>query len=240
MCGCFSSAHHQRPAPQPKHAPQTRNQTSNPLVCRPALNPMSHTSWAYLHSIYTVHLPFKEYSCLFIHFLLIPDLEIVMPSFHPPTHIHLSSTHEETEAQQVVMTFLRTHRVNDQNSGLLTSYPRPASIICSRVCVGESDKGLIIYETFKFLSLGSLDLHHTSLNVSWMLHILTSSLPTPIGHQHSSQKPGTGHSAWALSPYLTVPQHITISQQISIPHHITNPSQISNKKKQQKPSALHL
>ena len=45
--GCLSSAPHWGPGRQPRHVPLTGNQTSNPLVRSPVLNPLSHTSQGY-------------------------------------------------------------------------------------------------------------------------------------------------------------------------------------------------
>ena len=42
MHGCLSPATYWGPGPQPRHVPG--NRTGNPLVCRPALNPLSYTS----------------------------------------------------------------------------------------------------------------------------------------------------------------------------------------------------
>ena len=44
MCGCISCALYCRPVLQPRHVPYTGNRTSDPLVYRPALNPLSYTS----------------------------------------------------------------------------------------------------------------------------------------------------------------------------------------------------
>ena len=44
MCGCLSHAPYWGSGLQPSHVPETGSQTSDPLVHRPALNPLSHTS----------------------------------------------------------------------------------------------------------------------------------------------------------------------------------------------------
>ena len=44
MCGCLLHAPYWGHSPQPRHVPQTGNQTSDPLVRRSALNVLSHTS----------------------------------------------------------------------------------------------------------------------------------------------------------------------------------------------------
>ena len=44
MCGCLSCAPKWGPGLQPRHVPLTGNRTDNPLVCRLALNLLSHTS----------------------------------------------------------------------------------------------------------------------------------------------------------------------------------------------------
>ena len=44
MCGCLSHAPIWGPGPQPRQCALTRNQTSDPLVHRPALNPLSYAS----------------------------------------------------------------------------------------------------------------------------------------------------------------------------------------------------
>ena len=51
MCGCLSCAPYWGPNPQPRHVPpfppSPWNQTGSPLMSRPALNPLSHTSQGY-------------------------------------------------------------------------------------------------------------------------------------------------------------------------------------------------
>ena len=44
MCGCLLCAPYWGLGLQPRHVPQTGNWTGDPLVCRPALNPLSYTS----------------------------------------------------------------------------------------------------------------------------------------------------------------------------------------------------
>ena len=44
MCGCLSHAPYWGPGLKPRHVPWLGNQASDPLVCRPALNPLSNTS----------------------------------------------------------------------------------------------------------------------------------------------------------------------------------------------------
>ena len=44
MCGCLSSAPYWGPGPQTQACALTGNQSGNPLVLRPALNTLSHTS----------------------------------------------------------------------------------------------------------------------------------------------------------------------------------------------------
>ena len=44
MYGCLLCSPYSGPCLQPRHVPLTGNQTSNPLVRRPALNPLSHTN----------------------------------------------------------------------------------------------------------------------------------------------------------------------------------------------------
>ena len=44
MCGCLLCAPNWGPGPQPRHMSQTGNRTGDPLVFRPALNPLSHTN----------------------------------------------------------------------------------------------------------------------------------------------------------------------------------------------------
>ena len=46
MCGCLSCAPYRGPGLQPRHVPYTGNPTGDPLVHRPACNPLSHTSQA--------------------------------------------------------------------------------------------------------------------------------------------------------------------------------------------------
>ena len=55
MCGCLSQAPYWGPSLQPRDVALTGNQTSDPLVCRPVLNPLSHTSQGYLHN-FSVYL----------------------------------------------------------------------------------------------------------------------------------------------------------------------------------------
>ena len=44
MCGCLLHAPYWGPGTQPRHVSLTGNPTGDPLVHRPALNPLSHTS----------------------------------------------------------------------------------------------------------------------------------------------------------------------------------------------------
>ena len=44
MCACLLSTPYWGPSPQPRHVPWLGIQPSNPLVLRPALSPLSHTS----------------------------------------------------------------------------------------------------------------------------------------------------------------------------------------------------
>ena len=44
MCGCLSRAHHCVPGLKPRLVPQAGNHTSDPLIHRLALNPLSHNS----------------------------------------------------------------------------------------------------------------------------------------------------------------------------------------------------
>ena len=45
MCGYLSRAPYWGPGLQPRHlSAWTRNRSSDPLICRLALNPLSHTS----------------------------------------------------------------------------------------------------------------------------------------------------------------------------------------------------
>ena len=44
MCGCLSCAPYWGPGLQPRHVPLTGNRTCDPLVRRPVLSPLSHTS----------------------------------------------------------------------------------------------------------------------------------------------------------------------------------------------------
>ena len=44
MCGCLSCTPNWGTWPSPQACALTGNRTSDPLVCRPALNPLSHTS----------------------------------------------------------------------------------------------------------------------------------------------------------------------------------------------------
>ena len=49
ICGCLSHAPHWGPRMQPRHVPQTENQTSDLLIHRPALDPLSRTSQGGFH-----------------------------------------------------------------------------------------------------------------------------------------------------------------------------------------------
>ena len=51
MCACLSHAPCWGPGPQPRHVPWLGNQTGHPLVCRPVLNPLSHTSQGWIFNL---------------------------------------------------------------------------------------------------------------------------------------------------------------------------------------------
>ncbi|KAF6086237.1 hypothetical protein HJG60_008432 [Phyllostomus discolor] len=60
----------------------TRNQTGDPLVCRPALNPLSHTSQGLIFSENQIYFhllvfPLFHLSLIFIHSFLLPALGLV-------------------------------------------------------------------------------------------------------------------------------------------------------------------
>ena len=64
MCGCLSHTPYWRPGLQPRHVPWPG--ISNPLVCRPALNPLSHTSHSECLRFYCL--------CAFLGFFMISSL----------------------------------------------------------------------------------------------------------------------------------------------------------------------
>ena len=49
VCGCLSCAPYWGPGPQSRHEPWSGNWTSDPVVHRPVLNPLSHTSQGCLY-----------------------------------------------------------------------------------------------------------------------------------------------------------------------------------------------
>ena len=63
MCGCLARAPHWGPWPTPQACALTGNWTSDPLVCRPVLSPLSHNSqglwntfffWFLIYFVYTI------------------------------------------------------------------------------------------------------------------------------------------------------------------------------------------
>ena len=77
MCGCLSSAPQWEPGLQPRQVPQTGNQSNHPLVPRPTLNPLSHTSQGRF-LFFKFHL-YIAISDLILNYLQINSKEHIFP-----------------------------------------------------------------------------------------------------------------------------------------------------------------
>ena len=62
MDGCLGSTPYWGPGPQPRYVSLTGNRTRDPLVCRPVLKPLSHTSQSRIFFLMLNTIPFYVYT----------------------------------------------------------------------------------------------------------------------------------------------------------------------------------